>query len=309
VKNFAKLVLFFCLSFIGILFLAGALGLLREWTGSAVLFPPNPGVFSANAAVQLSAALPAAFYLSILLGLSYATRRRMPYPLVCAVILVLALALSAAGFFGLDSLNQMGGIQVQAKAIPPQLAPRGLILVSSQGTQTVFLEDPYKPDSPRVISSRQSGTSAGSLYYQGRIQSPVPRTRLPFTEQQSRLFRSIDADFARSSRVFSAWFKEGLLAYGIYAGSLTLFLLSLGCLVNISFWALANLFFGALAFRGALALEAFLNQSNIHELLSSFAGSFIPESLINPGIFCILGILILLYSALVYLARGRRTDG
>jgi hypothetical protein len=316
VKNFAKLILFFCLSFTGILFLAGILGLLREWIGLAVLFPPNPGGFSVNAAAEFGAALPAAFYLSILLSLSYATRRRMAYPLVCAVILVLSFAVSAAGFFGLDVLNQMGGIQLRGKAIPAQLAQPGLMLVSSQGVQTVFLEDPYNPDGARVILSRGwSGASAGalyskdqaSLYYQRQV-SPVSQVELPFAGPQSRFFRSIDADFARSFRVFSVWFKEGLFTYGIYAGSLALFLLSLGCLVNISFWSLANLFFGALVFRGALALEAFLNLPDIHELLSSFAGSFIPESLINPLIFCSLGTLILLYSTLVYLARGR-ADG
>jgi hypothetical protein len=307
VKNFAKLVLFFCLSFTGILVLAGILGLLQEWVGLAVLFPPNREAFSVSAAAKVGAALPAAFYLSILLSLSYATRRRMVYPLVCAVILVLSFALSAAGFFGLDILNQMGGLRIRAKAAPPELAKPGLMLGSSPGTvQTVFLEDPYKPDGARVLLSRGQ---SGALYYQRQANSPVSQVQLPFAGPQSRFFRGIDADFARSFRVFSAWFKEGPLTYGIYAGSLALFLLSLGCLVNISFWSLANLFFGALVFRGALALEAFLNLPDIHELLSAFAGNFIPESLINPLIFCSLGALILLYSALVYLARGRRADG
>jgi hypothetical protein len=318
VKNFAKLVLFFCLSFTGILVLGGILGLLQEWAGLAVLFPPDPEGFSVNGAAEFGAALPAAFYLSILLSLSYAARRRMIYPLACAVILVLSFVLSAGAFFGLDMLNQMGGIQIRAKAAPPKPAKPGLMLVSSQGVvQTVFLEDPYKPDGARVLLSRgQFGAAAGalggqaaSLYYQRQANSPVSQVPLFFAGPQSRFFRSIDADFARTFRVFSAWFKEGPLTYGIYAGSLALFLLSLGCLVNISFWSLANLFFGALIFRGALALEAFLNLPDIHELLSSFAGRFIPESLINPLIFCSLGALILLYSALVYLARGRRAYG
>jgi hypothetical protein len=313
VKNFAKLVLFFCLSFTGILFLAGVLGLLREWISLAVLFPPNPGGGSVGVAAEFGAALPVAFYFAILLSLSYATRRRMVYPVVCAVILVLSFVLSAAGFFGLDVLDQMGGMQIRAKTTPAKLAQPGLMLVSSQGVvQTVFLEDPYKPDGARVVVSRgQSAASAqaGSLSYRRQANSPVSQGPLFFAGLQSEFFKSINADFARSFRVFSAWFKEGLFTYGIYAGSLALFLLSLGCLVNISFWSLANLFFGALIFRGALALEAFLNLSDIHELLSSFVGNFIPESLINPLIFCSLGILILLYSALVYLARGRRADG
>jgi hypothetical protein len=86
-------------------------------------------------------------------------------------------------------------------------------------------------------------------------------------------------------------------------------LLSLGCLVNISFWSSANLFFGALAFRGVLALENFLNQGNIREILASFAGRIINPSLINPVIFGSFSVLILLYSGLVYLAHGRMGDG
>jgi hypothetical protein len=313
VKNFAKLVLFFSFSFIGILAFASALALLEEWAGQAALFPPpadpsGSGSFTGNLVLYLTSALPAAFYLSILLGQSYAARWRMAYPAVFCVMLVFSLVLSGGAFFGLESLKRMGGLSLTLKPPPADLAKPGFMLNPGSrvsGIETVFLTDPYEPWGPRVFQSFSGAEH--SLGYQSRG-IPFGQVRLPFMEEKSGLFDSIDRDLERSGGVFSAWFAEGFLAYGIYAGALGALLLSLGCLVNISFWSLANLFFAALAFRGALALENLLNQPNIHRLLASFAGGIVPESLINPLLFCALGALILLYSGLVYLARGRIAD-
>jgi hypothetical protein len=312
VKNFAKLVLFFSLSFAGILFFASLIRLLQEWTSSVVFFPPSGTAFffSGNVVRCIGDSLPAAFYISILLGLNYAARRQMAYPAVFVVILVFVLVLSAGVFLGLDSIEEMGGGTVNLEKPPENLAQPGLILVQSNSlggsTQTVFLEDPYKQGGARAVSVRGQ-----SLYYLSNG-SPVTQVRLSFTGDLPPFFGSIDADLKRSSSVFAAWFTAGFLPYAVYAGSLAVFLLSLGCLINISFWSLANLFFGALAFRGALLLESFLNQGNIRRLLASFAGKVINESLvdlINPVIFAALGVLILLYSGLVYLARGRISNG
>ncbi|MDR2553612.1 MAG: hypothetical protein LBD31_10685 [Treponema sp.] len=306
-KNFAKLVLFFSLCFTGILILTGLLDLLRDWTSRALLFPPVENGFLGNIAVYAVNALPAAFYLSILLGLSYAARRRMIYPAVFPILLILSLGLSAAAFLGVESLTRLE-ITLKASRRIENIAKPGFILSFERekpvpDTQMVFLEDPYKDGAARVLSPQGQ-----SLYYQ-REGTPFTALRLPFRDEKSGIFGDVAADLERSAGLFSAWFDAGLPVYGVYAGSLAVLLLSLGCLVNISFWSLANLFFGVLAFRGALALETFLNQGEIQRLLASFAGSFLPESLINPVIFAVLGALILLYSALVYLARGRAADG
>ncbi|MDR0599135.1 MAG: hypothetical protein LBG84_03510 [Treponema sp.] len=309
-RNFASLILFFTLCFAGILLFAGFLDLLREWAGAALLFPPletaGEAEFAGNVADYARRALPAAFYLSLLLGLNYAARRRMIYPVVLAALLVLVLTLSAAVLLGIKSLDGAG---IAVPAGPGEktvnLVKPGFIISPGQepAVQAVFLEDPYKTGAARAVSP-----PGQSLYYQRHGPALVP-ARLPFTEEKISFFESVGADFLRSARHFTARFEAGFLPYGVYAGSLAVLLLSLGCLVNISFWSLANLFFGALAFRGALALETFLNQADIHRLLASFAGKFISESLITPLIFTTLGILILLYSALVYLARGRIFDG
>ena len=299
-KNFAKLILFLGLSFIGVLILGVLLALLSDWANTALIFPPERGifeVFTGNITVYLRSSIPVAFYLTILLGLNYAVIRRIVYPAAFAVILFVILALSGAAYFSLEALHRTG-FTITVKGPPTELAQAGFIT-----NQRVFLENPYKPDPVMALVS-----PGESLHFQSPGSFPT-QARLPFFTEQSRFFSVINRDISHSSRVFSAWFNSGLVSYGVYAGSLAAFLLSLGCLVNISFWSLANVFFGALAFRGVLALENFLNQPHIHQIFASFAGNLFNERLISPFIFCTLSILILLYSGLVYLARGRISDG
>jgi hypothetical protein len=297
VKNLAKLILSFTFSFIVILILAGLVGLLRNWTDTALLFPPAA---VSSLSTVLSLALPVSFYFSLLFGISYSSRQRIPYVASLVTLLVLSLGLGIAASTGLSRLEKVNlpGITVPSVPIRP-----GLVLTVTPGdtpTRTVLLGG----EGARVLSLPGQALffEPASASYRGR------QVRLPFREERNAVLSGISADFARSSRVFEAWFDAGLAPFALYAGSLSLFLISIGCLVNISFWPLANLFFGVLAFRGALALESFLNTAETRELLSSFAGSIIPESLINPVIFTVLGILILLYSGLVYLARGRRSE-
>jgi hypothetical protein len=300
VKNLAKLILSFTFSFIVILVLAGLTGVLRSWADTALLFPP--AALPAFSGI-LALALPVAFYFSLLFGISYSSRRRIPYVVSLVALLVLSLGLATAASIVLGRFEKMNLPNPAGTAVPAVTVKPGLVLTITPGdtpTRTVLLGT--GPDSARVLSLPGQALVFESTAYRAR------QVRLPFREERNAFLSGISADFAGSARVFKAWFDAGLVPFAVYAGSLSLFLISLGCLVNISFWPLANLFFGALAFRGALALEHFLNTAETHELLSSFAGNIIPESLINPIIFTVLGILILLYSGLVYLARGRRSE-
>jgi len=310
VKNFAKQVLFFLASFVGVLLVSALVALLQEWTSLAVLFPPAATAANSGPSISFLAhlenSLPVAFYASILLGLSYASRRRLSYPVVFVLLLVFSLVLGSVAFTGLENLAHLGGFAVTAKKVPDDLTQTGLVLnvgAPYNEIQTVFLEDPLKNDGARAVSAE-----GRAMYYQ-KHGTALAQTPLPFVKEKSSLFASIDRDFAQSAQVFSARYRAGFASYWIYSGALAIFLLSLGCLINISFWHLANLFFAALVFRGALALEAFLGQPNINGLLVSFAGNVIPGSLINPVIFCALSALILLYSGLLYLARGRASSG
>lgn len=297
VKHFAKLALFFSFSFIGILLVSSLISLFEEWVKQAVLFPPGERL-PLNILTFLSNSVSAAFFSSILLSLSYASRRHLAYPVVFVILLTFSLIFSSAVYVGLDRFARLGDFSVKQPANPAQLTHPGFIYnPGSRDTRFVFLLDPLKPGSPRVVASED-------LYYQrhGASLDPSP---LPFAKEKSVIFGSIARDFLQSSLYFQSLFRAGSGAFWVYIGSLAIFLLSLGCMVNISYWHLANLFFATLVFRGALALETFLNQADINGLLRSFAGNAIPGPLINPLIYGILSALILLYAGLVYLARGR----
>jgi len=297
VKNLAKLVLSFTVSFVIILVIGEAVGIFHAGVGKALLFPPHGAAFGLAAA-----ALPAAFYFSILLGLSYASTRRISYPAVFIVLFIFSVGFLTAAFTGLSRLDSVKGDLIA----PPAVNARpGILLTVAAGqppTQAVLLGG--EPSGPRVLSLPNQ-----PLYYEAASATyGMRQVRLPFRDESGPLLNGIGADFNRSAAFLGAWYDSGIVPFCIYSGSLALLLISIGCLVNISFWPLANLLFGALAFRGALALEAFLNSDEIHGLLASFAGGIIPESLISPVIFTVLALLILLYSFLVFLARGRRGE-
>jgi hypothetical protein len=300
VKNLAKLVLFFTVSFVIILIAAGAAGLLHDWTEAAVFFPSADASGSLTAA--LAAALPAAIHLSLLLGISYGFRRKMAYPVLFIALLIFSVGLNMAASL---CLNRLETALVFKARMPPETAKPGLLITVTPGSlpsQAVLLDGTLRGGRVLSLPGQPLAFEPAASVYRSR---PV---RLPFGQEITPILSDISADFARSARVLKAWFEAGMLPYAIYAGSLSLFMISLGCLVNISSWPLANLFFGALVFRGVLALESFLNSAEIHHLLASFAGDLVPESLINPIIFAALGVLVLLYSTLVFLARGRRSE-
>ena len=128
-KIFAKLVLFLLLSFIGILFLGIVLAILSDWTKIALIFPPERGILDVlpiRIADYMSLSLPAAFYISILLGLMYAVKNRIIYPIAFAMILTLILVFSGITFVGIESLDRMG-VTITIKGPPSELANPGFI--------------------------------------------------------------------------------------------------------------------------------------------------------------------------------------
>jgi uncharacterized membrane protein YesL len=115
-------------------------------------------------------------------------------------------------------------------------------------------------------------------------------------------------DFSLSSIQLASRFKENRISFLIYAGTLILLLVSLRFILQFSHWPLANLFLAALAFRGVLALDSFLNTGNVLDYLNTLLQNRLPRSFISPSIFLILAVIIILYSVLVSAARHRRTD-
>jgi len=131
---------------------------------------------------------------------------------------------------------------------------------------------------------------------------------LPLGAESPWLLKSIGIDLRLNSELVSERFNDGIITFLISAGALIFLLVSLGFIFNLSAWPLANLFTGALVFRLILALERFFYSKEITESLVSFTGNHLPGQIIVPIIFGIFGLLIYIYSLLVYLAKRRRNE-
>jgi len=68
------------------------------------------------------------------------------------------------------------------------------------------------------------------------------------------------------------------------------------------------LFLGALAFRGILAAETFLNTPEMQEIIGSFLDNKLPVSMAVPTVFFAFGLLVNVYAILVFIIKRRNTD-
>jgi hypothetical protein len=302
IKNLARLVLFFSLCFsISFLFFGGIRFLYFRI--DAIRFLPVqeeylfPEIISA---AQL--ALPMALYIALLLSLSYTARRNIPIFLSVISLVLLALGLTVGVSQGILHLKDMPVSFSGRQPVP--LGGPGLIL--SQGdTNIILLEAPSNIRGARVVS-----LAGRPLAYQevplGPNNTILGLPPIPFRDGQAALTKSIVIDFSLTSRQFGERLNAGLIPFLIYSFSLILLLASLRFVMELSRWPLANLFLGAVTFRGVLALETFLNSREIQDFLASFLGPSWDASLITPLVFCALSLLVLLYTALSYAANGRR---
>ncbi|GHV75322.1 hypothetical protein AGMMS49942_01430 [Spirochaetia bacterium] len=301
----ARLVLFFSLSFIIIFAIAGALSYLQLALEAARTIPAGPSVELGQFVAALQKILPLILFASILMGLSYTTRRGIPLPLAIIGLFILAgsCALgSSLGLLHLKSLDSAAGPLFLSKGERKTLGAPGLIL--SQGdTVLVVLGAPEEAGSPRVVS-----LPGRPLLYQELPSGPnntiTALPPAPFRIEESSLMNSILIDSALAAEQFETRLEEGLVPFAIYAGALILLLVSLRFVMDLSSWPLANLFSGALAFRGILAFQTFLDSRIIQEFLFDFVDGRIEGSLLSPVIFTGLAVLVLIYTVLVSLARG-----
>ncbi|AEF83188.1 hypothetical protein [Leadbettera azotonutricia] len=301
-KNLAKLALFFSVSFVIAFLCFALLYFLALWIDAARMVSVDVEQ-SANLVTALGRALPAALYITILLALSYTARRKMPIPLSIIAIIVL----SAIFTFGFSlGTRQIEGLNFALKSGASVRGRPGLIL-SRQNNAMVLLKESGNALGPRVVS-----LPGRQLFYQevpmGPNNAALALPAMPFRDETPWFIRSMLIDFTLTAREFDDTFREGIIPFSIYAGALVFLLASLRFLLEASSWPLANLFLGALAFRGVLALDTFLGAKEINTLLVSFIGKRLPPSFITPLAFCALGILVILYTLLVHLARGRGAE-
>ena len=305
-KNLARLALFFSLCFALIFFAAILLKLLSSWIELARLVPlePKPGRDATEAAWK---ALPAALYLSILLTLSYSSRRNMPVPLAIIGILVLGFAFSLGVSIG---ISRSGAMKLALEPVSSIRGGPGLIL-SQSNSAIILLKESNVRGGPRVVS-----IPGRPLVYQEVPMGPnntiLSLPALSFGEDSPWFVRSMDIDFSLSAGELKSRLGESLVTFAVYAFSLILLLTSLRFILDLSQWPLANVFLGALVFRGILALETFLNAREINVLIASFLPRWVPSMLITPAVFGALGILVIFYTLLTSVARtagsGRDND-
>ena len=295
--------LFFSLSF-AVLFLAATglryLAIRVEWTRT---LPRQPEIMLTELIAAARWALSLSLYGSLLLSLSYAARQRVFAPAAAFFLVVLSLGCCFGVSMALERLEQMP----PARGTAPVLGEPGLILTNAirhSETAIVLLEGPAAPRGPRVAA-----IPGQPLSYQAEPAGPnntvLSLPPIPFRDETPWFLKSMAIDWRLSGEQLERRFAAGPLPFLIYAGALILLLSALGCVLKLSAWPLANLFLGCLAFRGILALEILLNSPEMQELFESFLENRLPLSLTVPLIFCAAGVLVYLYSILVYLAKRR----
>jgi len=192
----------------------------------------------------------------------------------------------------------------QSAGIP--LGGKGLILSNSltrNETAVILLNGTAGP-----LEQRVSAIPDQPLVYHESSGANITLPPIPFNDNTPWFLKSLSIDIRLNAEMFQAKFIEGFFSYFIYAGSLIFLLCSLGHAIKFSAWPLANLFLGILAFRGILAFETFLNTPEMQEMISSYLNGMIPLALAVPFIFLGIGLLLHLYSFLVFIINRRNDD-
>jgi hypothetical protein len=301
VKNLAKLALFFSLSF-AVIFLAAAgirfLELRVDWVRT---LPQRPETVLTSLITAAYWALALALYGSILSSLSYAVRKRCFTITRVITLIVLPLVFSYAISLG---LRHWEAVPPANNSITP-LGENGLILsnaLSRNETAIILLKGPADPRGPRVAA-----IPGQPLIYQAEAPAAAASglPPIPFGNETPWFLKSLAIDIRLSSLQMQKRFSGGLIPFLIYTGSLIFLLSSFGFIFRLSAWPLANFAFGCLAFRGILALETFFNSQEMQDVFYSFLENRLPLDLAVPLIFCGFGLLVHIYSLLIYLAKKR----
>jgi hypothetical protein len=306
VKSLARLALFFSLGF-AVLFLASTglrfLAIRVEWVRNLSLERETLLVELITAARW---ALTLTLYSGVLFGLNYSARNKVfsPVSILCIIVL-------STGFvYGIGQALESWGYVPPARTPTQSLGGPGVILsntVVSQGTSLILLQGNIQPGGARVVA-----TPGKPLLYQaefaGRDLALTSLPPAPFSDDTPWFLKSLSIDLKLSAGILQRHLNEGLIPFLIYAGALIFFLCSCMFIQKFSVWPLANLFLGCLVFRGVLALEIFFNTPEMQDVFDSFLQKRLPVSLAVPLIFTGIGLLIYLYSFLVFFSKRQSNN-
>jgi len=300
VKHLAKLALFFSLSFAIIFLAATGVRYLSLWVEWARTLPQKPETYLTLIISAAHWALSLALYMSMLLALSYAARRRYFAPMTVICIFVLSMFFCFSFSLALDHWKYVPS----AHSGVHQLGDRGLILSNSlDGNETavILLKGMAEPLGPRVTAIPDRPLA----FQESTTNASLDLPPVPFGDDTPWFLQSLIIDIRLSEEQLQKRFSEGFASFFIYSGAMIFLLSSLGFAIKFSVWPLANLFLGMLAFRGILAVETFFNSAEMQELFSAFLKNMIPSSMAVPLLFFGFGLLIHVYSILVFIAKRR----
>jgi hypothetical protein len=301
VKKTAKLCLHFSLLFIVLFLLAAGLGFLHVWVNAVCSVPAHSFLYLADFIPSAEWALPFALYVTILLSMSYACRMKASTPAAFMLLFALAFGFTYAASLGIQHAKAMSAPPLDAASAA--LGKPGLIL-SGHGTTIVLLDNPSEALGERVVSL----DGRPLLYQSNPAESdgkPIPLPAIQFGIKNIALFDSLLVDFSLAAKELSSRFEYNRISFMAYAGAVILILLSLVAVLDIGAWPLANIFIGAVLFRLILSFEVFIGGRDTLEYITGFLGRWIPRDLTAPAIIGTAGLLLTIYSALVYAARGR----
>ena len=302
-KNLARLLIFFSLVFVVVFIFVTLLYFLSSWIDAVRVVSQNPE--QADALItSAKRALPVTLFIVILLSLSYSVRRKIHAVLSIITVFVLSVAFCAGFFIGIERVE----VYDPTLQVPDKMGSRAGLILSQLDTDIILLRgDPVSGsmvEFPRVIAFPEL-----PLVYQETALGPRNTVlSLPLEGKAPWFMQSILMDFSLITRELESRFGDGLFSFIIFGAALLLLLASLRFILELSSWPMANLFLGALVFRLILSLVIFLGTREVMDFLMIFADGRFPEFLVAPGIFLILGALILLYTFLVTVARKRRAD-
>lgn len=306
-KNLARLVLFFSISFAVIFLLASGFRFLALQAAGESNLPQKPETVLTLIIAAAGWALPLTLFSSILVCLSYAARRQFSALMTVLCIIVLAMSFTFGISFALYNWKQVPPAGTSAR----QLGGGGLILSNSldkNETAVVLLNGTAEPLGPRVTA-----IPGRPLNFQtSTANADVKLPPIPFGNDTPWFLKSLSIDIRLCGEEFERRFGEGLDSFFIYTGALIFLLSSLGFIIKFSVWPFANLCLGALAFRGIFAAKTFFNSPEMREIFGSFFDRLLPPYMVNllvvPAIFFGFGLLVNIYALLVYAAKRRDLD-
>ncbi|MDR0496586.1 MAG: hypothetical protein LBH42_03125 [Treponema sp.] len=287
-KNFAKLAIFFSLTFAIFMLAAILLKFIYSWIDLARIVSAEDGL-GEDLAEAAWIAISAALYFSILLSLGYSARAKVPISLTIISITILGFAFTAGISIGIERLE---AIKPAFKPVSPIQAEPGLILTQADNS-IVLLKESTETRGPRLVS-----IPGRPLIYQevplGPNNSILSLPALPFEDGTPWFIRSVGIDFSLCAGELKTRFEANFFYFAAYAFALILLLASLRFIMELSLWPMANVFLGALVFRLILSLEVFLNSGEISALINAFLAGRAPPLLITPLIFASGSVLIML---------------